>query len=181
MEEDLNAYPSFTELVSARYSCRSYSDKPISRAELMAVMETVRLAPSACNRQPWKFVIISDNEELKAEVLKAYPRDWAMTAPALIVACGNHDEAWHRSMDGKDHTDVDISIAVEHLCLAAASLGLGTCWVCNFDPQIVAEALNLPKHMEPIAIIPIGYPANGSTIPAKQRKTFEDILQWGKF
>ncbi len=179
--EDLNAYPAFSDLISARYSCRAYADTPVSRGELMAVLETARLAPSACNRQPWKFVIIADDPQLKQEVLKAYPREWAMTAPALIVACGNHSEAWHRGSDGKDHTDVDVAIAVEHICLAAASFGLGTCWVCNFDPAVVTEALNLLDTLEPIAIIPIGYPASGTTAPAKQRKSFDEILQWGKF
>lgn len=179
--EDLNAYPAFADLVLSRYSCRAYSDRPVDRAELMAVIETARMAPSACNRQPWKFVIITDDDDLKREVLKAYPREWAMSAPALIVACGNHAEAWHRGADGKDHTDVDVAIAVEHICLGAASLGLGTCWICNFDPAVVSSALNLPDTMEPIAIIPIGYPVSNTGTPAKQRKSFDDILQWGKF
>ena len=179
--EDLNAYPAFSDLVSTRYSCRAFADTPVSRGELMAVLETARLAPSACNRQPWKFVIIANDEQLKQDVLKAYPREWAMTAPALIVACGNHSEAWHRGADGKDHTDVDLAIAVEHICLAAASFGLGTCWICNFDPAMVTEALNMPESLEPIAIIPIGHPATAIIASTKQRKPLDEILQWGKF
>lgn len=174
-----DAYSHFSNLVSARFSCRAYTDVPVSRDQLLAVLETARLAPSACNRQPWKFVMVTDDGPLKQQVLQAYPREWAMTAPALIVACGDHTTAWHRGADGKDHTDVDIAIAVEHICLAAASLGLGTCWVCNFDPAIVASALNLPDNLDPIAIIPIGHPA--VTAPARQRKSFDEILQWGKF
>ena len=97
------------------------------------------------------------------------------------MALGLHDEAWHRSFDGKDHTDVDVSIAVEHLCLGAASLGLGTCWVCNFDPAIVREGLNLPDNVEPIAIIPMGYPDSDGTVPEKKRKPLDEIVKWGKY
>lgn len=97
------------------------------------------------------------------------------------MALGTHDEAWHRGFDGKDHTDVDVAIAVEHLCLAATSVGLGTCWVCNFDLAIVKDGLQLPDNVEPIAIIPIGYPVDGETVPEKKRKALDDIVKWGKF
>ncbi|MDE6393734.1 MAG: nitroreductase family protein, partial [Duncaniella sp.] len=110
-----------------------------------------------------------------------YTRDWIKTAPEFIIACGVHDEAWHRQMDGKDHTDVDVSIAVEHLCLAATSLGLATCWVCNFDPEIIRRAFRLPEGMEPVAIIPIGFPAEPDVIPAKKRKAMDEIVRRGKF
>ena len=92
-----------------------------------------------------------------------------------IVACGNHAEAWHRKSDGKDHTDVDVSIAVEHLCLAATEQGLGTCWVCNFDTERCQQVMQLPEELEPIALIPIGYPSE-EVIAEKKRKPLDDIL-----
>jgi nitroreductase len=93
-----------------------------------------------------------------------------------IVACGNYQESWKRS-DGKDHCDIDVSIAVTHLTLAAAELGLGTCWVCNFDTKFCSQYLNLPESVEPIAIIPIGYPANPDVFVnnGKNRKNIEEI------
>ena len=172
--------PHFYSLVKHRYSCRDYSDRPVSDDTLMAVLDMARLAPSACNRQPWLFLIADGDDERQA-ILDSYKRDWIRTAPRFIIALGDHSAAWHRPEDGKDHTDVDVSIAVEHLCLAATSMHLATCWVCNFDQQIIREAFRLPDNMEPIAIIPLGYPAEGSQIPDKNRLHLADIVRRGKF
>ncbi|WP_440441272.1 nitroreductase family protein, partial [Phocaeicola coprocola] len=130
----------FLELVKARYSVRNYEERPIEQNKLDYIMECVRLAPSAVNFQPWKFAVITEKKLLEA-LKSAYPREWIKTAPCIIVACGDHNVAWHRKLDNKDHTDVDVSIAVEHLCLAAAEQGLGTCWVCNFDVPLCKEIL----------------------------------------
>lgn len=176
----MNAYPSLYHIAKERFSCRAYAPTPVDQSEIAAVMDVVRLAPSACNRQPW-FFIQADSAEEREAIVKSYPREWIKTAPEYIVACGLHDEAWHRASDGKDHTDVDVSIAVEHLCLAATALGLATCWVCNFDTELIRQAFRLPEGMEPIAIIPIGYPAEGVNVPAKTRKPLEDIFRKGKF
>lgn len=176
----MEQYPQFYSLSTHRYSCRSYSDKPVARDLIMASLDAARLAPSACNRQPWKFLVI-DTPELRAAIQKSYGREWFDEAPVYVVALGLHDEAWHRPFDGKDHTDVDVSIAVEHFCLAAATLGLGTCWVCNFDPAVLREALSIPEGVEPIAIIPVGYPAEGSQVPEKKRKAIDEIVKWGKY
>lgn len=168
-------------LVESRYSCRAYDTaRPVAPQLLDLVLEAARLAPSACNRQPWTF-LIADTEEQREAIMASYTRDWIRTAPDFIVACGHHPEAWHRPCDGKDHTDVDVSIAVEHICLAAAAAGLGTCWVCNFDPKPIIEAFALPEGVEPIAIIPIGYPAPGSTVPMKSRKDASAVVRRGKY
>lgn len=131
------------------------------------------MAPSACNRQPWRFYVVQDED--KRQRLLAKSRPSFMQAPMLIVAVGLHDEAWHRPSDGKDHTDVDVSIAVEHICLGAADLGLGTCWVCSFDVDATRHELDLAEGEEPIALIPIGYPAD-ATIPEKKRKDMREIV-----
>lgn len=173
------AYPEFIELVSRRYSCRQYdSTRPVHRDTVDAVIEAARLAPSACNKQPWTFVAVTDAEKRASILTKSRPS--FVDAPVLIVACGHHAEAWHRPSDGKDHTDVDVSIAVEHLCLAAAALDLGTCWVCSFDVEATRNALSLPDDIEPIALIPLGYPLD-EQIPEKKRKPLNEILKWGNF
>lgn len=177
----IEAYPHFYKLSAARYSCRNYNREPVGRDVLTAVVDAARLAPSACNRQPWVFVVVDEEGPARDAIMKAYDREWIASAPAFIVACGNHAEAWHRPADGKDHTDVDVAIAVEHICLAAASLGLQTCWICNFNAPMVAEALNLPEEMESVAVIPIGHPAENNIVPEKKRKTTDDILRWGSF
>lgn len=174
-----NQYSRFIDLISSRYSCRSYSDAPVSREIVMKILEAARLAPSACNRQPWRFVVVTD-ESTRARIL-AKSREGFRKAPVLIVACGDHSTAWHRTADNKDHTDVDIAIAVEHICIAATSLGLGSCWVCSFDTDAAREAIDLPADWEPIALIPIGYPADDSQVPQKIRKSDDEIIRWGKF
>ena len=175
-----DTYQQFLDLVTSRYSCRNYQAAPVSRDTLKKVIATAQLAPSACNRQPWEFIII-DTPELCQGVIKSYDREWVKTAPAFIIACGNHDEAWHRASDGKDHTDVDLAIAIEHICLAATAVGLGTCWVCNFDVEKLSKGLNITSQYEPIAIIPIGYPTTDEACNNKNRKELDDIIKWGNF
>lgn len=172
-----NAYPQLYRLAEQRYSCRAYSDRKVERDTTLTVLDVARLAPSACNRQPWLF-LVAESEEKREAILGSYDREWVRTAPSFIVACGLHDEAWHRGCDGKDHTDVDVSIAVEHLCLAATSLGLATCWICNFDPKTLSEAFELPEGVEPVAVISIGYPADGTEAPAKKRKALDEIVKF---
>ena len=169
----------FMSLVNDRYSCRDFdSEKPVSRQTLESIIETARLAPSACNRQPWIFIVVTKKEQRTEILSKSRPS--FMNAPAIIVCCGNHSEAWHRPSDGKDHTDVDVSIAVEHICLAASARGLGTCWVCSFDVDATRKAVSLPEDYEAIALIPIGYPTSDN-IPEKKRKPLSDILRWESF
>lgn len=172
-------YPQLYDVVASRYSCRAYTPEPVSREMLLAVLDSARLAPSACNKQPWVFVV-ADTQETRKIVVDAYNREWVKDVQAFIIACGDHTQAWHRA-DGKDHTDVDVAIAVEHICLAATSLGLGTCWICNFDANALAKAFSLPENLEPIAIIPVGYPEPAATVPAKNRKPIDEIVKWGKY
>lgn len=164
----------FLDLVKKRYSVRSYESRGIEADKLDYIMECARLAPSAVNYQPWHFSIVTDSEKLAA-LKTAYSREWIETAPCIIVACADHQESWHRKMDGKDHADVDVAIAVEHLCLAAAEQGLGTCWVCNFDVTRCREVMELPDNWEPIALIPVGY-AVEENVPEKRRKTLNEII-----
>lgn len=164
----------FLDLVRKRYSVRNYLPQTIEAEKMEYIMECVRLAPSAVNFQPWHFSIVTEPERL-AGLKSTYARDWIQTVPCIVVACVDHQEAWHRKIDGKDHADIDISIAVEHLCLAAAEQGLGTCWVCNFDASRCKEVMALPESWEPVALIPIGYAAEESS-PEKKRKTLDEIV-----
>ncbi len=173
------SYSNFYNLVNERYSCRQYTPQPVSRETVLAVLDAARLAPSACNRQPWQFVVV-DTPEMRHKVAQSYGRDWVNDVQVFIVACGLHDQAWHRA-DGKDHTDIDVAIAVEHICLAATSLGLATCWICNFDKPSLSEALHLPSHVEPIAIIPLGYAEPTAKAPEKKRKDMSEIIRWESF
>ena len=161
------------DLVKARYSVRSYTDQTIEKEKLDYIMECVRLAPSAVNFQPWKFYII-ESAEAKSKLCQCYTREWFASAPLSIMAYADHTQSWKRRHEGKDHADVDISIAVEHLCLAATEQGLGTCWVCAFDATLCTSLFSLPDHIEPIALIPIGYPADEAK--EKSRKSMKEIV-----
>ena len=163
----------FLELVKKRYSTRSYLDKPVEKEKLDYIIECARLAPSAVNLQPWHFKVLTAGNGL-SEIKECYKREWINTAPCIIVVCTNHKESWHRRADNKDFADVDAAIATEHICLAATELGLGCCWVCNFNAEQCSAKLGLEEEVEPIALIPIGYPAD---LPnEKKRKSTTDIL-----
>ena len=163
----------FLELVKQRYSCRQYQQRSVEQEKLDYIMECVRLAPSAVNKQPWTFRVITSEEE-KAKLQQCYKRDWLQTAPTLIICSILHDEEWVRR-DGKHHGDIDIAIAVEHLCLAATEQGLGTCWVCNFDAEKCKEFFSFAPNEEPAVIIPIGYADDESR--EKIRKTIDEITK----
>lgn len=166
------------DIFSERYSCRSYaSDRVPSEDQISAIIEAARLAPSACNRQPWRFAVIGpDDAAGRAAVAAAYPREWVTTAPYYIVVCAVPTEAWVRPHDGKNHSDIDIAIATEHICLAAADAGLGTCWICHFDPARLTVDLALPQGTVPVVIVPVGYPEGGFGAPEKKRKPTDEIL-----
>mgnify|MGYP002733900960 FL=1 len=124
------------ELSEARFSARKFTDEPVSDADLHYILECARLAPSAVNRQPWKLVVVR-SPEARQQLWSAYDREWFRTAPLYIVCMRNNQACWTRRYDDKPHGDIDVAIATEHLCLAATERGLGTCWVCNYDPAIV--------------------------------------------
>lgn len=166
----------FLKLAKERYSCRNYAATPVDDATLETIIEAARMAPSACNRQPWLFAVVKSDEKRRI-IHGAYERDFIKPVPVFIVVCGIHDEAWHRGADGKDHTDIDAAIATEHICLAATAAGLGSCWICNFEPEKLAD-LGLPANVEPIAIIPIGHPAEGSVTPEKKRKSADETVKY---
>lgn len=169
----------FRELVEARYSCRKYDSARVpSREQVESVFEDARLAPSACNRQPWQFWVVGSESPRREAVIASYSREWIRTAPLYIICLGVENEGWVRPFDSHSHIDVDLSIAAEHICLSAASRGLATCWVCNFDPEVLRRGLEIPEGMRPVAIIPLGYPEEGASAPVKNRKSLEEITKW---
>lgn len=169
----------FQDLIRARQSVRSFKATVPSKDELTLVLDAARLAPSAVNFQPWQFLMVTDEKTLK-KLHTCYHRDWFNTASACIVVLGNHNDAWQRNIDGKDYTDIDVAIAIDHLTLQAAEIGLGTCWVCNFEVTNVVSLFDLPSYLEPIALIPIGYPFDEDDLKSteKKRKPLTEIVKW---
>ncbi len=162
------------EAIAERRSVRLYRSEKPTRESIVEVLEAARLAPSAVNRQPWHFYAFASSEKL-SRLSEAYARDWFKTAPVVIVAVANHGESWHRGNDGKDHADVDLAIAIDHMTLRATELGLGTCWVCNFDASVVRKELGLGENEEPIALIPIGFADETEVVKPKTRKGASEV------
>jgi nitroreductase len=168
----------FKTVVTQRFSARSFKNVSVPREKIIQVLEIMRMAPSAVNYQPWHFIVVTQRQNIEA-LAKSYPRPWLLSAPVIIVACTNHRESWRRVRDNKDFGDVDVAIAVDHLTLAATSLGLATCWVCNFDVELCRKAVEIPDFMEPLAIVPIGFAIPEP--PEKKRKTLDEIVSWEKY
>ena len=146
----------FLELTKSRFSARSYKPDAVEQEKLNYIIECAQLAPSAVNYQPWHFLIIKSKEQ-RLKIQQCYNREWFASAPVYIVVCVDTSVAWVRKADNKNHADIDAAIAAEHICLAAADLGLGSCWVCNFDLEVFKSNFQLSSEKYPVAIIPLGY------------------------
>jgi nitroreductase len=168
----------FNSLINSRFSVRSYTRQKVDKELILEILEAARMAPSAVNFQPWQFVVLTDVDRL-SDFQEVYPRTWFKEAPVCIAVCADHSKSWKRKSDGKDFADIDIAIAVDHLILKATELGLGTCWVCNFDSDLARKKLELPQHIEPLVLVPLGYTV--AEAPLKTRKPLDGIVHWEKF
>lgn len=171
----------FLELAEKRCSVRAYKPDDVPEALLERVLEAARRAPSACNRQPWRFVVVRE-EAQRRRLGTAYSREWFRTAPVIVAVCVVPGEAWTRPHDGKNYAWVDGAIAMDHLTLAAADEGLGTCWIGAFDPEPVRQILNLPDGVEVVAMTPLGFPAEeAEPRPRSRRPLGESVMRerWG--
>lgn len=164
----------FAELVKQRYSVRAYKPDPVEDEKLQQVLEAARLAPTACNRQPFQLVVVHTQGK-EAELRRIYHRSWFSQAPLVICAVGLPERAWSRR-DGKNYVFVDTTIAMDYITLAATDLGLGTCWVAAFDPAAAREILGLPNNVEPVAFTPLGYPADRPK--PKERKPLSELVRY---
>ena len=167
----------FSELVTKRYSVRAYKPDPVEEEKLQQVLEAARMAPTAVNLQPFQIIVIHTAGR-EAELNRIYGRDWFVQAPLIICACGIPTRGWSRG-DGKSYTDVDVAIVVDHMTLAAADVGLGTCWIGAFDPVAAREVLGLPDDVEPVAFMTLGYPAD--RLRTKKRKPLSELVRYERW
>ena len=162
------------ELSKKRFSARKFTDEKVADQDLQYILETVRLAPSACNKQPWKFLVV-ESDRAKEIVCQSYNREWIKSAPIYIICLRDKTQNWVRE-DGKQHGDIDVAIATEHLCLAAAERGLGTCWVCNFVADKLAGLFDADTY-EPVVIVPLGHIATDCPQGKKVRKSLDEMVE----
>ena len=166
------------ELIARRYSVRAYRPDPVEEDKLARVLEAARLAPTAANRQPFQ-IIIAHVKGREAELRRVYHRPWFIEAPLVLCACGLPAQGWVRKYDGANLTTVDVAIVMDHIILAAASLGLGTCWIAAFDPAATREVFGLPAGVEPVALTPLGYPADQPG--PKERKPLSELVRYERW
>jgi nitroreductase len=165
------------EAIKSRYSVRAYKPDAVSDAELQQVLEAGRQAPTACNRQPFRIVVIHAKGR-ETELARMYGRPWFLQAPLVLAVIAVPGEAWRRR-DDKPYDEVDATIAMDHMVLAATALGLGTCWIADFDPVAVREVLALPDDVEPLALTPLGYPATAAT--ARGRRPLDELVRYERW
>jgi nitroreductase len=165
------------DVIAQRYSVRAYKPDAVEEQKLAAVLEAARLAPTAANRQPFRIVVIR-TEGRREELARVYGRDWFTQPPLVLAVCAVTGEAWRR-MDDKPYDEVDATIAMDHLILAAASLGLGTCWIAAFDPAAAREVLGLPDGVSPVAFTPLGYPADEPR--GKKRRPVAELVKYERW
>jgi nitroreductase len=165
----------FQELIRKRYSVRAYRPDPVEEEKLSRILEAARLAPTAANRQAFRIMVIPTKGR-EEELRRVYGREWFIQAPLVLAVCALPAEGWVRKADGWNAAEVDATIAMTHLILAAADEGLGTCWIAAFDPAAAREVLGLPSDVIPSAFTPLGLPAD-SPAP-KKRKPGAELVRF---
>lgn len=169
----------FYDLIRSRESIRDYDpEKPVPDETLNRIMEAGRLAPSAANYQPWTFVLVSSEKKLE-EVRACYHQEWFKQAPHILVVVGDKSASWVRSADGYNSIEVDLTIAMDHMILAAENEGVGTCWILAYNYELLAKAIGLKDNEVVYSITPLGYPHDGfRKRKNKIRKPLPDIVRW---
>jgi nitroreductase len=153
------------DAIRKRYSCRAYQDRSIEEEKLDTILEAARLAPSAKNTQDWRFVVVTDGE-IKRQVAETTNRPEVFEkAGAIIAGCSNSDYVMRC---GQAIAPIDVAIAMEHISLQAAELGLGTCWIGSFDPKKVRRILGIPDDINVIELMALGYPAGEKPEPKRE-------------
>jgi nitroreductase len=165
--------------IMARRSIRKYSSREIPKEKLTKLLEAMRLAPSAKNLQPWKFIIINDGETKKKLIPACRGQAFIAEAPIIIAGCALLNEAWGGMGGYMSSYPIDVAIALDHLTLAATEEGLGTCWIGAFDEGEVKKILEVPDGVKVVALTPLGYPESEPN--PRPRKKLTEIICYNKY
>ena len=175
------------DVIARRSSCRAYRPDPVPQEHLVRMLEAARLAPSACNKQPWRFAVVREASLRRRSVeegfLPGIKMNWAVEAPVHVAVGMEISFLAHRlgaAVSGVNYPWLDIGIAGEHLVLAATELGLGTCWIGWIKPRAVAQVVGWPRSVKPAVVITVGYPADAdpAIAPASNRKPLDELVTW---
>ncbi len=178
MDKDLR----LIDIIKNRRSIRKYSGRPVEKEKIISMVEAARLAPSASNGQPWRFFAVSSREKLESIInATGFINKWIKTAPIIIVACSTGGSTAHligQTMKGIRYDLLDLGIAVEHIVLVAAEMGLSTCWIGWFDEKKIKKILEIPRRLRVVSLLTVGYAASGFIPRKKKRLSLEEILSF---
>ena len=168
----------FNELIENRESVREYdSNHLLDEAVLKKILNAGRLAPSAANKQPWKFLVISSKKMLE-KVRPCYNKPWFKDAPYIVIIVGDRSKSWIRRGDNYNSIETDLTIAMDHIILSAANEGVAACWIAAFDNNFLRQTLVLKENECVFSITPLGYPKKGHTkIIEKKRRSLDEIVE----
>ena len=170
----------FLELAKKRYSVREYQPKPVETEKVNMILEAGRVSPTAGNQQPNHFLVLTEAVDLKKLEKGTSPHG----APLAIIVCADKNSAWVRPFDKTSMADIDASVATDHMMMCAEDLGLGSCWITYFEPEIIRKEFNIPNNYVPVNILVIGYPAGNpasSTRHSNTRKPLNDMVHYKSF
>lgn len=170
----------FLELTKNRYSCRSFSEKPVEQEKLDLILEAGRVAPTARNIQPQKILVLTDKSELEK---LGNCTNYGWNAPVIMIICYDKELVYHRDCDNLDFGYIDTSIVTTQMMLEIQNLGLGTTWIGAFNPEKIRQNYNIPKNYEIVALLPVGYPSEDAH-PSRlheDRKPIEETVFYNKF
>ncbi len=174
--------------MKARHSVRTFTDQPVEDEKITAVLDSARLAPSARNSQPWRYVVVKDKAMRERIADAGRLNAWVKNAPVLVIACADPREDMNNN--GMDYYMLDVGISMEHLVLRATELGLGTCWLAGYDEVKVRAALGIPDTIRAVAMTPLGYATEKpglrdrlakTVVGSKNRKPLEEIVHREKW
>jgi len=168
------------DAIQTRRSVRSYLDKPIENEKLIQLFEAAQLAPSASNRQEWRFIAVTDEEMRRRLADAARGQSFVYNAPCVIVCCADTD--FHVMTCGQACYPIDVAIAIDHITLRAVELGLGTCWIGAFYEDEVKKIVNIPQEIKVVELLTLGYPKS-QIGQQKNRLSLADIVffnTWGE-
>lgn len=170
----------FIGLAKSRHSVRNYEGKTVEKEKVDAILESGRIAPTAANQQPCKFLVLETQDSLKKLERACNPHG----ASLVIVVCADKEISWVRPFDGHNMLDIDASIATDHMMLCAQDLGLSSCWITYFNPEELRKQFNIPNNLIPVNILAIGYSAEKTKSSERfnqDRKSIESLVQYSTF
>jgi nitroreductase len=168
---------SFLELAKKRYSVRSYTSQKVEEEKLNLILEAAHVAPTGGNRQPQHLIVVQSEEGLE----KLGKAANIFHAPLAIIVCSDKEKAWKRPYDGKTLEEIDASIITDHMMLMATDLGLGSVWICKFEPEVLRVEFELPRQLEPVNILVIGYADGKKKSPDRHdedRKPLSEVVSY---